>query len=419
MAEIDAELLERVARWCAEAGRQSGAAEIRRALSPLSWDELLAVRALLADPPPARPLGPLAVADIARGAPPDLAAEREREGRYRPEADEPGSPPGDLPAGPAPARRTRPAPRGRAASRRGPVIRRVRDAAPSPTPAAPAPAPPPIDDLLRPEGRASLERLLRQHGARRHALVAALARGWRRGDGGPPGADDLARLLDHHGLARAFERRERDELLHALRAAGGVRAAAAARLGLDAPTLSAALARLGATEEAEAIRERRRRELRGRATLAERVRLLLADDERLRDLGLVAEFEQDVARRLPEHVRALRTAGTPVVLALSRSLSIAAAEARALAARLGVALEQKELPRRPARPRGETTSPAAKPPPRRGPPAGGDTARRAAPDRGAGGARRPRPPGAKPGAGPRRPRPGGGRAPPPRRGGRR
>src|SRR5512133_1522174 len=108
MAELDAEMLERVARWCAEAGRQAGAAEIRAALGSLGWDELLAVRALLADPPPARPLGPYALADLARGAPADVAAEREREGRYRrePEAADAGAPP-DGAAPPAPASKGR------------------------------------------------------------------------------------------------------------------------------------------------------------------------------------------------------------------------------------------------------------------------------------------------------------------------
>src|SRR5512146_1007827 len=99
MPELDAELLERVARWCAEAGRSTVAAEIRRALAPLGWDELLAARALLADPPPARPLGPFALADLARGAPADVAAEREREGRYRREIE-----PEVAPEAPAPER---------------------------------------------------------------------------------------------------------------------------------------------------------------------------------------------------------------------------------------------------------------------------------------------------------------------------
>ncbi|HET9598708.1 MAG TPA: Fis family transcriptional regulator, partial [Anaeromyxobacteraceae bacterium] len=96
MAEIDDELVARALRWCAEAGRHAAAGEVRAALAPLSWDELLAARALLADPPPARPLGPHALADLARGALPDVAAEREREGRYGPAPEAPlPSPPED------------------------------------------------------------------------------------------------------------------------------------------------------------------------------------------------------------------------------------------------------------------------------------------------------------------------------------
>ncbi|HEX9050260.1 MAG TPA: helix-turn-helix domain-containing protein, partial [Anaeromyxobacter sp.] len=249
MQDLDPELLERAARWCAEAGRHVGPAEVRRALAPLGWDELLAVRALLADPPPVRPLGPHALADLARGAPPDVAAEREREGRYASEADA-GTEPEPEPAEPPAARR-------RGGRRRGPgvVIHRARDRA---TPRPPSPAPlPALDDLRRPEGRAVLERLVRTHGARRAPILAALAAGWASPGGAGPGDAELSALLDHHGLARAFERRERDELLHALRAAGGVRAAAAAGLGLDEDGLSRALARLGAAEQAERIREDR------------------------------------------------------------------------------------------------------------------------------------------------------------------
>jgi hypothetical protein len=102
MAEIDDELVARAIGWCAEAGRHATADGVRAALARLSWAQILAARALLADPPPARPLGPEALADLARGAPPDLAAERERQGRYRPEAEPPAVPP--------------PAPPGRAAS---------------------------------------------------------------------------------------------------------------------------------------------------------------------------------------------------------------------------------------------------------------------------------------------------------------
>jgi hypothetical protein len=331
MAEVDAELAKRVARWCAEAGRQSGLAQIRRALAPLGWDDLLAVRALLAAPPPARPLGPFALIDVARGTPPDLAAERERDGRYR-SAEE--APPDAREAGPAaaPSRRER--------RRRGAevVIRRARDR----TAQAPAPAPVPelprVEDLRRPEGRSVLERLIRSHGARRVALTRALAAGWRRDDGAPPGERDLSTLLEHHGLARAFARREKDEMLHVLRAAGGVRAAAAERLALDADRLDAALEALGASADAERIREERRAELRSRATLAERVRLLLGEEERLRDLGLLAEFEADLGARLPEHLRALRLGSAPLAEALARSLSVDHGAAARLAVRFGLDL---------------------------------------------------------------------------------
>jgi hypothetical protein len=334
MADVDAELAERVARWCAEAGRQAGPSLIRRALAPLGWYDLLAVRALLADPPPARPLGPFALADIARGAPPDLAAERERSGRYpageEPEEEEPArGAPGAAPAAP---------PRGRGRRRRGAavVIRRARDR----VPAAPAPVLelPRVADLRRPEGRTVLERLIRSHGARRAALAGALGAGWRRDDGAAAGEEDLAALLEHHGLARTFARRERDELLHALRAAGGVRAAAAARLALDVAGLDGALAALGAAADAERIREERRAELRTRATLAERVRLLLAEEERLRDLGVLDEFEADLRARLPEHLRALRLGRAPLAEAFARSLSVEPAAAGRLAMRFDLEL---------------------------------------------------------------------------------
>jgi hypothetical protein len=343
MAELDAEVVERVARWCAEAGRQAGAAEIRRALAPLTWDQLLLVMSVLADPPPARPLGPHALADLARGAPPDLAAEREREGRYRSAGEAEPEPP---PAPPAREVAAVAAARGRPRKRKGPgvVIRRARDRAAS-EPQAP-PTLPALDELRRPEGRTVLERLVRRHGARRTALARALAAGWRRPDGGAPDEDDVAALLDHHGLAHSFEHRERDEILHAIRAAGGAHAAAAARLGMEPGALVAALARLGATGEAERIREQRRRELRSRGTISQRVRLLFSDEARLVDLGLLAEFEEDLRARLPEHIRALRTGREPMILALARSLSLADAQASALAVRFGLELVGTRAPSR-------------------------------------------------------------------------
>jgi hypothetical protein len=384
MAEIDAELVERVTRWCADAGRQAGAREIHAALAKLSWDELLHARALLADAPPARPLGPFALADMARGAPADLAAEREREGRYRVAAEEAE---GAATATAAQAAATRaPSPRPRRASPRarkgaGVVIHRARDR--SPPLVEPAPPLPALAELERPEGRAVLERLVRAHGGRRAEIARELSRRYRRADGTPAAGEELAALLEHHGLARAFERRERDELLHALRAEGGVRAAAAARVGLDAEGLSRALERLGARDAAERIRAERRSDLRARATLSERVHLLLAQEARLRDLELLAEFEADLRARLPEHLRALRGAGGPLEVALARSLSLPPGATAAIAARFGLELRggAERLP----------TDVRGRPPALRG--------ARAGPPR------REREPGGR-----RPPRPGGGRA---------
>ncbi|HET7826531.1 MAG TPA: Fis family transcriptional regulator, partial [Anaeromyxobacter sp.] len=276
-----------------------------------------------------------ALVDIARGTPPDLAAEREREGRYRPAEEEDAARGAGAPSPPPPPRRR---PAGRRRRPREIVIHRARDRVLAPAPAAPPPEPPRVADLRRPEGRAVLERLVRTHGARRAAIARTLAAGWRRDDGAAPGEGDLAALLDHHGLARAFERRERDELLHALRAAGGVRAAAAERLALDVAGLETALARLGASAAAERIREDRRAELRSRGTLAERVHLLLCDEDRLRDLELLEEFEADLAARLPEHVRALRLGAAPVAESFARSLSLEPAVAGRVAVRFGLEL---------------------------------------------------------------------------------
>ena len=337
MADLDDETLERVRRWCAEAGRQTGASEIRAALAPLAWDELLHLRALLVDPPPVRPLGPAALADLARGTPADVAAEREREGRYRPEIE-----------AAAPAAPSRGASRARRAGARRPappVVRRKRDALPSAPPLSPAL--PPVDELRLPAGRAILEQAIRKHGARRSFLLAALSR-WRRADGSAPEDSDLSALLDLHGLARAFAHRERDELLHALRASRGERAAAARAVGLAVDVYQAALERLGAGPEAERIRDERRAELRARATVAERSRLLAQEPERLADLGLLPEMESDLRARLPDHLRALRAGASGAALAgaFARSLALPEPEARALAARLGLDVGAAKADRR-------------------------------------------------------------------------
>ncbi|MBI5070663.1 MAG: Fis family transcriptional regulator [Deltaproteobacteria bacterium] len=402
MAEIDDELVARAIRWCAEAGRQAGAGEVRAALGALSWDQLLAARALLADPPPLRPLGPAALADIARGASPDVAAEREREGRYRREERDVAAP-ASAPTAPVRASRKR------AAARHQPVIRRARDRVTD------APATertlPLLDELHRPEGRAELEALVRRVGPVTPRLVEALAAGWRHPDGRPADEEALRDLLSHHGLDRALARREPEALLHALRAAHGVRRRAAAALGIPPASLDELLARAGATPQAEAIREQRRAQLRRRATLSERAHLVLEAREELEDLELLAEMERDLTGRLPDHLRALAAAPGALLGNLSRSLSLQRPETETLLRRLGVSLPPPQA----ASP--VSPSPPADRPVRRtgAPPRGAPRKAAGAPARASGGPPRPRSGGAsgakhregrgRPPSGPRRPRP--------------
>src|SRR5512137_1597836 len=117
MPEIDREILDRAMRWCAESGRPVHEDVLRHALLPLGWDELLAVKAILADPPPGRDLSPADLLALSRPGAPAKRAPR-RDGR-------------------AAGRSPRPAP--------GPRIRRVRDRV---EPSIPSPASVPTIDLL-------------------------------------------------------------------------------------------------------------------------------------------------------------------------------------------------------------------------------------------------------------------------------
>ena len=329
----DDDLLARAAWWCAASGRPAAEEELRAALEPLSWDQLLAVKAVLADPPPPGFEGAAGLLRLARAGPAPV----------RPAADAAPSPsPPAAPGGgalPLPAPPPPPRAAGRAPRASGPRIRRVRDRSPG-VEEAPASLPR-LDELFREEGRAVLERALRRRGASRPLLAAALSAGWRRGDGSVPGPEDVDRLLEHHGLARAFQERERALFLHTLRRHAGVRPLAAAALGYDVPGLDAAVLRLGLEGPVEALRAQARRDLLRRATLAERARLVTARGEALADLDVLEEMDEDLRRRLPEHVRALRAGGSslPLGLALARSLSIGQDDAEALAARLGVPLD--------------------------------------------------------------------------------
>jgi hypothetical protein len=444
MAELELETIERAVRWCAEAGRQTTPVEVRAALANLGWDQLLSVRALLSDPPPTRPLGPHALADLARGVPTDVAAEREREERYPRPGEEPRA--GQVAAPPPPPAVAAAKKKAGKRSRRAQVVVRKLAAATPATPREP-PRLPLIEELLLPAGRGGLERLIRTHGGRRPRLVAAIAASYRRADGARIGDADLDMALEHHGLDRAFGHRERDELVHAVRAAGAVLSQAAAALGHDLASLGAAVTRLALEADVKRLREARRRDLRSKATLSERALLLVGSSDKLSDLELLEEFERDLATRLPEHLRALSSTGEPLELGLARTLALPVVSVKALLARLGVDLRvPAAAPRPPARTpmhrspppapggtRGGSRPTGGRPTggrptggrptggrPTGGRPTGGrPTGGRPTGGRPTGGrptSGRPtggRPTGSRPGA-PRRPSPGGGRRGPPR-----
>ena len=341
MPEIDREIIDRAMRWCAESGRPVHEDVVRHALGPLGWDALLAVKAILADPPPARDLSPSDLVALSRGGPPAAT------GAPAPRAARK--------AGTRAPRASRPVP--------GPRIRRARDRV---EPSTPSPAAPPSIDLLYQEaGRAVLDRMVRQHGANRTAILAALAAGWSAG-GGAPSSGDLDRLLAHHGLARGFAERERALLLHAFRKHGGVFLRVARELGTAPADLRAAVTRLELSGPVEAVREARRRVLDRKGTLADRARLVDEEEEALKDLGLLPRFEEDLRKRLPEQLRALSVGGRrPSAADLGRSLSLSRGAVDRLATRFSLPLRAAP----PERPERRETRGGPRRTPGRGPPA--------------------------------------------------
>jgi len=331
MPEIDREMLDRAVRWCARSGRPVREEKVRAVLEPLGWDELLAVKATLAAPPPARDLSPSDLVALSRAAaPPSRPAPRvpaptaARAGRGRG------------------ARATRPA--------SGPRIRRAQDVVASPA-SGPALLPH-MDGLYRESGRAEIGRLVRRLGANRVAILSDLASRWSDREGSPPGATDLDRLLEHHGLARGFAERERALFLHAVGKHGGVVVRMARDLGMAPEDVRGAVDRLGLRPAVESIREARRRRLERKATLSERARLLDEEGDALADLGLLAGFEEDLRRRLPDHLRALAVGGrAPSAADLGRSLSLSRSAVDRLVVRFGLQLRASPAgrPDRPVR----------------------------------------------------------------------
>jgi hypothetical protein len=161
---------------------------------------------------------------------------------------------------------------------------------------------------LNPDGRRVLERLVTGHGADREAILGELRSGWS-GEGETPiGESQLQALLDHHGLAPTFARRERERLRQRELVGQQTRARVAA----------------GAL---------------GPATLAQRARQLLAEEGQLAELGVLDPVIADLKARLPDHLTALRSSRPRSLReALAQSLSIPPAALERLLARLQIDL---------------------------------------------------------------------------------
>jgi hypothetical protein len=339
-----------VSDFCRRAGAPASPRVVREALSAVAEADDFRVRAVTDAEPPVRPLGPFAVVDLARGTPADTAALRERSGYYAlvEELLAVQDPALAQPSTPAPAPVTQVAPPTVSTEAREDVPppprasprRTGRDDTHAPTVAeriaprrraAQTPAAPrgrftqveaqraPLESLEGPDGRATLQTLLAQHG-HRIALLRALTHGYagRRGD---PSAPELDALLAHHGLLVAAQAGERDLLLEALSEHRGALGRVAWALGLRAPELGVLVSQLGLGPEVDRLRERFRREALTPSSWTARLDLL-GRRKYLEDLGVEREFEDRLRTDLGRELHALGTDKDDAPAALARRLAV-------------------------------------------------------------------------------------------------
>ncbi len=341
-----------VSDFCRRAGAPASPRAVREALSALAESDDFRVRAVTDAEPPACPLGPFAVVDLARGTAADVAGLRERSGYYAlveemlalhdaPRADPSESaPPVAAAALVPPAAPQRPI--------EGPVAQPAFTSGPSPVRAethAPTvaeriaprrravqpPAPPrgrftqveaqraPLESLEADEGRATLETLLRQHG-HRPALLRAIAQGYT-GRRGEPSASELDALLTAHGLLGAVEASERELILAAVSEHRGALGRVAWTLGLRGPELSALVSRLGLDPEVDRLREHFRREALTPASWMARLDLF-GRRKYLEDLGVERDFEERLRGDLVAELHAAGANGDDAASALAQRLAV-------------------------------------------------------------------------------------------------
>jgi len=341
-----------VSDFCRRAGMPASPRAVREALSTVAESDDFRIRAVTDAEPPVQPLGPFAVADLARGTPPDTAALRERSGYYAlveellaaqdaptPAAAPPvatvarlsDAAPASLPRpAEAPAPPRPPTSRGAPSARKDEptVAERIapRRRAPQP-PAQPRgrftqveAQPTPLATLEGPEGRAILQSLLQQHG-HRSTLLRALAHGYVGAHGAAPSASELDALLGAQGLLESTEASERALILAELSEHRGALGRVAWALGLRGPELRSLVASLGLTQEVDRVRERFRRE--ALTPLSWTARLdLLGRRRYLEDLGVERQFEERLRSDLERELRALGPDGHDAAESLARRLAV-------------------------------------------------------------------------------------------------
>jgi hypothetical protein len=343
-----------VSDFCRRAGAPASPREVRSALSAISEADDFRVRAVTDAEPAARPLGPYAVVDLARGTPPELAALRQRGGYYAlveemldaepPVSTTQESHPTDTPGltgGAEPISRP-----SAVAQRIAPLSRQ--------SPGGEGPAQPrgrftqlesqpaPFDELYRPEQRESLQRLLQQH-AHRTALLRALAHGYAGPRGAEPTPSQLDAVLAHHGLLAQAEAQERALILAEVRQARGALGRVAWELGLRPPELRAALDRLGLVTEIEELRERFRREALAPAHWTARLDLL-GRRKYLQDLGLEPGFTDALRRDLQTHLAGTAAPPPERLPTLARHLGVPPELLLRTLQRLGLSAEADASP---------------------------------------------------------------------------
>jgi hypothetical protein len=356
-----------VSDFCRRAGAPASPREVRGALSTVTDADEFRIRAVTDTEPPLHPLGPYAVADLARGTSVELAGLRQRAGYYDLVAEmlaqaeappvEPSAPTpaasAPLPSPPVRAAQPEAAPsapltRQRSTAEARPTVaERIAPRRRGPSPEA-RPAPrgrytqmaaqrAPIDSLAEPTGRSVLERLLLQHG-HRIALTRALAQGYLGRRGGDPQPHEVEELLATHRLLDDAEAVERELVLGALSEQHGALGRVAWALGVRPAELRSMIETLGLDAEVERTRERFRREALAPAHWTTRLDLL-GRRKYLEDLGLERAFDERLRSDLSKELDRTDAADPERIPHLARKLGVPPELLARTLARLGLVPE--------------------------------------------------------------------------------